>query len=175
MARRFLLLLVGALLFCFPVRGKAAEIATKYATIVYQDEEILRRFNDEILWGGGFFFRRPRQLTLADEVKNKVDSILEKVEAVLEMFPKGLRFTMVLLPDDDDVQEVFQQKYGNKVDYIAFYVPPEKTMYVAASKVRLRVLAHELAHVVVDHYFEVPPPVKIHELLAQFAETHVTD
>ena len=37
------------------------------------------------------------------------------------------------------------------------------------------VLAHELAHVVVDLYFGVPPPQKIHELLAQFVETHLKD
>jgi hypothetical protein len=48
-------------------------------------------------------------------------------------------------------------------------------MYLSIRDVKLRVIAHEIGHVVVDHYFDVPPPVKIHEVLAQFAETHISD
>jgi len=37
------------------------------------------------------------------------------------------------------------------------------------------VLAHEIGHVVVENYFTISPPQRIHEVLAQFAERHVTD
>ena len=155
----------------------AAELETRYAKVVYADEELLHTFNDEVFLGGGLFFfgRRPQQMTIQDEVRNKLNNVVEKVMAVLEMFPKKIRFTLVLLPTARDVQRLYRENYGKEVDFIAFYSPQHKTMYLSMADVELKVIAHEIGHVVVDHFFDVPPPVKIHELLAQFAETHITD
>lgn len=118
---------------------------------------------------------RQNMLTVADEVRAKVDIIVEKVQIVLDMFPDYYRVHLVLLPDDDDVARVYQKKYGKSVDHIAYYSLSEKTIYISVDDVQIRVLAHEIGHSVVDHYFEVRPPYNIHELMAQFAEKHVTD
>jgi Zn-dependent membrane protease YugP len=40
---------------------------------------------------------------------------------------------------------------------------------------KLRVVAHEVGHAIVDQYFMVRSPYNIHELLAQFTEKHITD
>lgn len=178
MTRRFAIGIIGLLLaFCCVATAAAAELETRYAKIFYADDELLRSFNNEVFMGGGLFFlsRRPQNLTIHDEVRNKLNNIVEKVMAVLEMFPKELRFTVVLLPDAREVQRVYRESYGKEVDFIAFYSPKQKTMYLSMRDVQLRVIAHEVGHVVVDHFFDVPPPVKIHELLAQYAETHITD
>lgn len=154
----------------------AGEIKGRYATIIYDDEELLRKFNDKIFLGRGLYFlSKKRKNTVTEEIKDKTNVIVEKVEAVLEMFPEKLRFTIVLLPTAKDVQRVFKENYKKNVDYIAFYSPKQKTVYLSVKDIKLRVLAHEIGHVVVEHYFDVSPPVKIHELLAQFAETHITD
>ncbi|MEW6594351.1 MAG: hypothetical protein AB1413_05705 [Thermodesulfobacteriota bacterium] len=168
-------LLAAFLLFAAP--ATADELETRYARVVYADEGLLRALNEEVVPSGGLFSlgRRPQQVTIQDELRNKLNTVVEKVMAVLEMRPKNLRFTLVLLPDAREVQRVFRENYGKEVDYIAFYSPKQKTMYLSVRDAELRVMAHEIGHVVVDHYFDVPPPAKIHELLAQFAETHVTD
>ena len=167
--------LMAAFFFAAPVA--ADEIETRYAKVVYADEALLRTFNEEVVLGGGLFFlgQRPQQVTIQDELRNKLNNIVEKVLAVLEMYPKRLRFTLVLLPDAKEVQRVYRENFGKEVNYIAFYSPKQKTMYLSIRDVELRVIAHEIGHVVVDHYFDVPPPVKIHEVLAQFAETHIRD
>ena len=61
------------------------------------------------------------------------------------------------------------------VDYIAFYSPKKNTVFYAAAKTKLRVVAHEIGHVVAEHYFAISPPPKIHEVLAQYAESHIMD
>ncbi len=91
------------------------------------------------------------------------------------MFPDKMLITLVLLPDDDDVSDVYKIKYGKKQDNIAFYSLSEKTIYISVDDTNLRVLAHEMGHAVTDLYFKVRPPYKIHELMAQFAEKHITD
>ncbi|HSR35550.1 MAG TPA: hypothetical protein VLL73_00090 [Desulfurivibrionaceae bacterium] len=167
--------LLAALFFAAPVA--ADEMESRYAKVVYADEALVRSFNEEIVLGGGLFSlgRRPQQLTVQDELRNKLNNLVEKVMAVLEMYPKRLHFTLVLLPNSGEVQRVYRENFGKEVNYIAFYSPKQKTMYLSVRDVELRVIAHEIGHVVVDHYFDVPPPVKIHEVLAQFAETHISD
>lgn len=168
-------LLAATLLLAASV--EAEEMETRYARIVYADEALLHAFNAEVVPAGGLFSlgRRPQQVTMQDEVRNKLNNIVEKVMAVLEMYPRNLRFTLILLPDAREVQRQYRESFGKEVNYIAFYAPKQKTMYLSIRDVKLRVIAHEIGHVVVDHYFDVPPPVKIHEVLAQFAETHISD
>ncbi len=152
------------------------EIESQYTTIIYEEEELLREFNKEVYLGRFFFFKKKRKnVDLTDEVKNNVDKIVERVKNVLSMYPKKLKFKIVLLSSDKDVQRTFKMAYGRNVDFIAFYSPREKTIYVSVDDMRLGVLAHEISHAVIDHYFVVPPPLKIHELLAQYVETHYRD
>lgn len=155
----------------------ADELKTRFTTIVYADEKLLHEFNDEIFFRRGYLFpsRRKQSLTLYDDVAEKLDAIIERVELTLEMFPGDLKFTVTLLPDAEAVQRIYKGNYHKSVDYIAYYSPKEKTIYLSVKDINLTVLAHEIAHAVVDHYFEVPPPVKIHEMLAQHAAAHITD
>lgn len=168
---------IFTMLACFTSAAFGAEIKTRYATIRYNDSEILREFNDELYLGRHLTYqlRKLPAITVADEVRNKLNVVVEKVETVLDMFPPILYFYLVLLPTDDDVQEVYLKKYGKRVNHIAYYSLSEKTIYISVSDLNLQVLAHELGHMVVDHYFKVRPPYKIHEVLAQFAEVHIND
>ncbi|HDL21265.1 MAG TPA: hypothetical protein ENH30_08340 [Nitrospirae bacterium] len=113
--------------------------------------------------------------TVEDEVIAKVSLIVEKTEVVLDMFPDKMHLTLVLLPDADAVAEKFKQTYGKHQEDIAYYSLSEKTIYMSVDDTNLRVLAHEMGHAVVDRYFKVRPPYRIHELMAQFAEKHITD
>ena len=119
--------------------------------------------------------RKKNVVTIADEVLAKADIIIEKVQIVLDMFPNKYHVRLVLLSNSDDVAAVYKKRYDKRVDYIAYYSLSEKTIYISADDASLRVLAHEVGHSVVDHFFKVRPPYNIHELMAQFAEKHVTD
>ena len=143
----------------------------------YDDIALLQKFNDELYLGRQLSLqvRQQKAFTIQDELQNKLNIIVEKVETVLDMFPAKLYVTIVLLPSSKEVQEVYFQKYGKRVDHVAYYSLGEKTIYLSVRDVNLSVLAHEVGHIVVDHYFQVRPPYKIHEMLAQFAEAHVND
>ncbi|WP_067616977.1 hypothetical protein [Dissulfuribacter thermophilus] len=153
------------------------ELKTRYATIRYSDDDLLREFNKRLYLGRrlGYLLRNRPLVTVSDEVSAKVDIIVEKVEAVLDMFPQYVHFSLVLLPSSKDVQQVYYQKYGRRAKHIAYYSLSEKTIYLSVRDCNLRVLSHEIGHMVVDHYFKVRPPYRIHEVLAQYAEKHVTD
>jgi len=61
------------------------------------------------------------------------------------------------------------------VDYIAFYSRRYETIYISVDDAHIGVLAHEISHAIMDHYFGVPPPAKINEVLGQFVEIHLED
>ncbi len=160
-----------------PSASAGQEIKTRYATIYFSDYDLLRSFNKKLYLGRrlNYLLRNRRLMNVSDEVGAKVDIVVEKVETVLDMFPQFVRFSLVLLPSAKDVRRVYYKKYGRRVDHIAYYSLSEKTIYVSVRDVNLRVLSHEIGHMIVDHYFKVRPPYKIHEVLAQYAEQHVTD
>ena len=49
------------------------------------------------------------------------------------------------------------------------------TLFTSEEKVSANVLAHEIAHCIVDHYFSVIPPTKVAEMIAQYADAHIRD
>lgn len=167
---------VFLLVLLFSSPGYGFEIKTKYAVITYDSMEVLRKFNRE-LYMGRLKYQLPsgESDTIEGEVKEKIDLIIEKVQTVLDMFPKKIQFGIVIHMSTDGIQMEFKRIYNKEVDYIAFYSPGENTVFYSADNGSLRVVAHEIGHVVAEHYFTVSPPPKIHEVLAQYAEAHITD
>ncbi len=178
MNRQFFIALV--LLFCCLFGGqdsaRAGQQKSRYATLSYPNKQVLHEFNDNLRLNRKLnYAMRKNVVTVADEVLAKLDIIIEKVQIVLDMFPDFYHVRVVLLADDDDVSRVYKEKYGKRANHIAYYSLSEKTIYISVDDTKLRVVAHEVGHSVVDHYFKVRPPYNIHELMAQFAEKHVTD
>jgi hypothetical protein len=168
--------LSGILLCIFSSVSVAYELKSRYTTIIYSGEDQVRRFNKEMSLGSlSYLLRNRTSITAADEAANKVDVLIERVETILEMYPRELKFNVVLLSSENEVQDVFRKKYGRNVDYIAFYSPRDKTIYLSVKDIELGVLAHELGHVIVDFYYGISTPTKIHEVLAQYVETHLKD
>jgi hypothetical protein len=154
----------------------AYELKTNYTIIRYSNEELIRKFNKELSLGRlSYLLKNRDSITIEDEVKNKIDVIIERVETILEMFPRDIRFSIMLLSSEDDVQVIYKNRYGRSVDYIAFYSPRDKTIYVSVRDVDVGLLAHEISHVIVDFYYGMSTPTKIHEVLAQYVETHLKD
>ncbi len=171
-----ILTLLVLMLFSPLKAADALVLKSRYATITYSDYNDLKEFNYELYMGR----LRPQIKktgadTIAEEVVAKINFIVEKVMIVLDMFPPRLRFSIVICPNAKQVQKHFHKIYDIDVDYMAFFSPSRNTVFYSADNANIRVVAHEIGHVVVAHYFKIPPPQRIHELLAQFAAKHVTD
>ena len=104
-----------------------------------------------------------------------MDVLIEEVILILVQSrpTEELKFKIMLLPSDTDIQNICTEKYGKGDDYIAFYSPKDNTIFISVDDLRLGVLAHELAHVIIKSYFYNAPTKMIHEALAQFVEKHI--
>ncbi|WP_136805365.1 hypothetical protein [Desulfosediminicola flagellatus] len=168
--------LLLSLLFTFPI-DLLAQGKSRYVTLKYSDKSVLRQFNSQLILSRNlrYYLKKKEITTIEDEVLAKLDILIEKAEVVLDMFPSNLHITVVLLESRKDVSTVYTQRYGKKADHIAYYSLTEDTIYISVADTKLRVIAHEIGHAIVDHYFKVRPPYNIHELMAQFTEKHITD
>ena len=167
-----LILIVFALL----PKATAQAANSRYFTVRWNDPKLLRDFNDNLSIGRlSSFIQKKNIVTVEDEVYAKLDVILEKAQLVLNMYPNNMKVTVTLLPNKRAVSAVYQQKYGKEANNIAYYSLSENIVYVSVDDANLRVIAHELGHAIVNHYFTERPPYQIHELMAQFAEKHITD
>ncbi len=175
---RFLYILLmaalGVILFVFEC--PAFELQSRYATITYNDHKVLKKFNNELYMGRlKSMVKKQGADTIEEEVVAKINVIVEKAMVVLDMYPTGLNFSIVIQPDEESVQNDFQRLYNIDVSYIAFFSPHKNKIFYSANNGRLRVVVHEIGHVVAESYFKVSPPQKIHEVLAQYAEKHIND
>lgn len=151
---------------------------SRYVTLQYSSKaNLLRDFNSGITFSRKlrYSLEKKNTVTVEDEVLAKLDIIFEKAETVLDMFPANMHLTVVLLPSRNEVAATYKKKYGKNVNNIAYYSLKEDTIYISVNDASLRVVAHEIGHAIVDHYFQVRPPYTIHELMAQFTEQHIDD
>jgi hypothetical protein len=168
-----LIILSCIFLVAFDPVSYGYEIESHYATINYEKEEYLTKFSEAIAFGSPSYSSSNTRTPTAEEVViQKIDGLIEKVKRLLRLFPKEVKFRIILLPLDD-VQRIYSERYRTKVDFISFYALEDKTVFISVDDVTVNVLAHELAHVVIDNSFHVCPSVEVHENLAQFVETHI--
>ncbi|WP_300456543.1 hypothetical protein [Desulfobacula sp.] len=171
----YIILLTG-MMFFFTGNAVAKDLVSRHATITYSHKDDLRAFNNELYMGRlRSRIQTNRGDTLEDEVITKINFIVEKVMTALDMSLPQLTFSIMIHPDERAVHQDFRRLYNVDVDYIAFYSPSRNRVFYSADNARLRVVAHEIGHVVAENYFTISPPQRIHEVLAQFAEQHVMD
>lgn len=154
----------------------AFEVKSQYADITYGNDELLQTFNNSLFISRfKYLMNEKRPMTLDEEVAGKIDLITLKVEQILEMFPPNLRYSITLCEDMNQVKTMLVSLHKREWKRPGFYSPVNDTVYLSAKHAKITVVAHEVGHVVVEKYFKVRPPVKIHEMLAQFVEKNITD
>jgi hypothetical protein len=129
-------------------------------------------------------FRGKEGISTTATLGEFVDTLFEKVQGVLDMPQPGLRVTIRLLEDRGDLSEAYasvsspegsalRAKTFAKAP-IAFYWQKTNTIYLQMEDLSIGILAHEMAHAVIDHYFIIRPPAKIAEMLCQYVDRQIS-
>lgn len=190
----FKISLIAVLLFCLlPISGANAEITSAplsseedwiitkshFCTIHFRYDVNVDAVNKKIdtyKVDYGLTVKPPR---LGNDTKDivayKFDLILLKVQELLDMRPKDLRLNAKIYREQNDLDKVYLEIFDEGNKFIAFYVFKLNTLFACEEKVSANVLAHEIAHCIIDHYFTVTPPKKIAEMIAQYADLHLRD
>jgi hypothetical protein len=178
-----------ALLFFLP-EGKASgdevkdlqwqAVETKHTIIRYKSPEDLKRFNHGIRFSAEnhrvlLFSSSRHGKDPAEETGRKVDAVFERVQQILDMRKSMEKVMIDVYHDSSQLHAAFFQIYRQPCRIRAWYRYWNNTIYVNARDLHEGMLAHEMAHAIIDHYMVVRPPRATAEILARYVDQHLEE
>jgi len=154
------------------------KLETKYTIIMYKKHEDLTKFSaclefDQNRWSLKKIFTDIGTDSLADETGMKVDNIHERVQEILDMRKRYPKVTINIYPDREQMDEAFFRIYQNKNKNRAWYIFEKNTIYANVDDLHEGILAHEMAHSIIDHFLLIRPPAASSEILARYVDSHI--
>lgn len=150
---------------------------TKYLNLHYQSEGDLDTFDDKVepverlgsfsSFSSDSFYDGPR-----GSLAKKVDTLVEKVQLILDM-RKPIKINVRIYPDKEALKKAYFQVYKKNKSLRAWYIFEYNTIYLQVGDLFSGMLAHEVAHAIVDHYLDVRPPRATAEILARYVDAHL--
>ncbi|MBL7070779.1 MAG: hypothetical protein ISS26_01240 [Candidatus Omnitrophica bacterium] len=110
-----------------------------------------------------------------EKLATKIDIIIRKAKKILDMHPHDFHVKIRVYGSGDEMWDIYEYIFKERREYKAFYIHGFDTVYIPVEYVTESILAHELAHSIIDTYFKTLPPEKIRELLACYVDVHLKD
>ena len=152
---KYIILLFVFLCLSNATAAHAMEFSTKYSMIHYSEYNEM----DDFLWRLGG--ERIDFLNNAQLASSRVDRIVDRVQAILGVIPRDLRF------------KIYLKRGRLEGDKEAYYDHKTKSIYVSVDSVSQGVLAHEISHAIIDTYFPASSPDKIKEIISQYVDKYL--
>ncbi len=154
-------------------------VKTKYLNLHYQSESDLKKFDKKIKAvknTGSFSSYSSSGSTggLHGRIAKKIDTLVEKVQLILDM-RKAIKINVRIYPDKSALREAYFKIYKKDKVLRAWYLFEYNTIYVNADDLFAGMLAHEIAHAIVDHFLDVRPPRATAEILARYVDGHLNE
>lgn len=157
------------------------QLKTDHAVVRYQSIEDLQRLLKKLDFGPepDWSLRRTlfglREDETLDAVKRKVDAIYRRVQNLLGMNRRLRPVNITLHPDRNRLTNAYYSTFDKPGTVRAWYVFDDNTIHICAEDVHAGMLAHEMAHAVVDNYLMMRPPAATAEILARFVDRNLGD
>jgi len=155
-------------------------LETKHSVIHYRSLQDLMKLRRKLRYGPGsgtffglFSSEDPEQG--ASEIAAKVDAVFERVQQILGMRKAMTPVTINLYPNRAQLCQAYRQIYGTECRIRAWYRFRDKTIYLNVKDLHEGILAHEMAHFIIDNYLDVRPPRATAEILARYVDIHLKD
>ena len=109
-----------------------------------------------------------------DDIKSALartmDALYLEVSDIMGINIYSYHGNIELLADKQKVNEVFREYFDTDFPERSLYLHNKNTIYISLPDITLGMLGHEIAHAIMSHYFIVPPPAKVQEVLAGYVE-----
>lgn len=154
------------------------KLETKYTVIRYQSDKDLNEFSKKIrrvphYLAEGFYNKPPVSTDLAEIVTYKVDSIYVRVQQILDMRKKMKKVNINIYSDRKQLEDIYFLLFKKKCLLKAWYLYRTNFIYIEPGNLTEGILAHEIAHSIIDHFLLVKPPSNTAEILARYVDSHL--
>ncbi len=116
-----------------------------------------------------------RSLSMEDRLKARIEIILLRVEDILGMDPKDFHVKIRIFKTRQEMNDAYAWMFNQQANFKSFYMHYFRSIYTNEQDFLDSVMAHELGHAVIDHYFSLPPPSRMAELMATYVDAHLEE
>lgn len=99
-----------------------------------------------------------------------MDALYLEVSDALGIHVYSFHGSIEFHPDRSSLNDAFRRYFDEDFGERSFYLHEQETIYVSFPDLTLGMIGHEIAHAIQSHYFIVPPPVKVQEILSGYVE-----
>ena len=155
-------------------------LETKHTIIRYHAKKDLEKFNSMIDYspasmGLKGLFSKQDSDDLSDKIKKKVDAVYERVQEILDMRKLTDKVKVDIYHDKKELHAAYYEVFQKKSQLRAWYIYKSNTIYINANDMHEGILAHEMAHAIIDQFLSVRPPPATAEILARYVDGHLFD
>ncbi len=154
-------------------------LETKYATVRYQTDEDLVKLNKKIKYSpdgssfAGMFGKKNKNPKAS--LPKTLAALFEKVQRILDMRKAMRKVKIKVFSNEKALKNEYHRIYRKRTNIRAWYIFDYNTIYINAGDINEGMLAHEMAHAIIDNYMSVRPPRASAEILARYVDQHLFD
>lgn len=182
--RKYILLITGILVLS--IAGDACPqeepsvFSGRFFTVFCEEGVNLKRINKRINLSFSSFYsprrrRKKADLSIEDILSEKFDAIFARAEDILDMYPSGIHVAINIYRTKAGLDTAYEEIFNEPNTAQSFYIYKTNTIYTTERAITERIMVHEMAHCIIDHYFVILPPRKIQEMLAVYADVNLKD
>lgn len=154
-------------------------LTTKHTILQFLSDEDLIEFDSQIDYGPGgglgSLFGSSDEKNNREKLVQKIDTLFKRVQEILDMRKFIRRVTINIYPDNDALQTAYREEVRGNAQLRAWYLFEKHTIYLQIDDINEGMLAHELAHAIIDNFLQVRPPAASAEILARYVDAHLFD
>ena len=158
------------------------ELETKHTIIKYQSMKDLKSFDKNINYYPisssdleGFLSFSSGKKDIKEMVEGKVDALYRRVQDILGMRKPMKKMIINVFHNRRQLKDAFFRIYNKEGQFRAWYIYESNTIYINVDDVHEGMLAHEMAHSIIDNYLIVRPPSESAEILARYIDVHLLE
>jgi len=111
---------------------------------------------------------------LEGKIREKIDALYERVQEILDMLKKSEKKVAIqLYPNKKRLAQAYKKIFGAEVNVRAWYLYEINTIFINIDDIDEGMLAHEMAHAIIDNYLTTRPPRAAAEILAVYVDSHL--
>ncbi len=113
------------------------------------------------------------QEKLQDALGEIIDAIFLETSDILHMYLYAFKGNIKICQDQKQLNAFSRKFFGQDLRAPSFYNRQTNSIYINIRNIRPEVLAYEMAHAIVSHYYAVLPPKQVQEILAKDVESQI--
>lgn len=99
-----------------------------------------------------------------------IDAVYSEVCDILDIHVYDFKGNICFVSGRAQVREAAREHRIFSFSQASFYIHETATIYISLKDLTLGMLGHEMGHAIISHYFVVPPPAKVQEVLCGYIE-----